>query len=238
MHPRHYSRFLRWGLGLFAIAALAPDASASELLRPVRHHSPPYESYKLPEYFATIGAGAFDPSSQPGSGFYLTGSAGSVLAHKVDLGLQISWYHRSTGGGAEFVSSGTLPDGTVVQTSVEGNSVDTDLLPVMGVLRVRFPIAGSGIEPYVGAAAGWEWLTIEGIDNQGFVFHNDYDGFGAQFLAGMNLSVGPGASLYGEAVYNLSTVHAEFYDPFYDRVVREEADFDGIGLHGGLRLRF
>ena len=236
MSRYHYSRLLRFGLGLLAIATLASDVSASELLRPIRHRHQGENYYRHPEYFASVGVGAFDPSNQPGSGLYMTGCMGSVLARQVDVGLQVSWYHRSTGG-SSFVSSGQLPDGTIVQTTILTRSVDTDLVPVMGVMRLRFPLA-PGIEPYVGAAAGWEWLTVQGVDNQGFDFRNDYDGFGAQLLTGMNFSVGPEASLYGEAVYNVSTVNAEFYDPYYGRIVREEADFDGLGLHGGVRFRF
>ena len=223
-------------LAMLAIMSFAIDAGASELEGPIRHRRPGGPHYRRPEYFATIGAGAFDPSNQPGNGLYVSGSLGSILARQVDLGLQLSWYHRSSGG-SEFVSSGQLPDGTNVQTTFRTRSVDTDLIPVMGIVRVRFPMA-PGIEPYVGGGIGWEWLTVEGVDESGFPFRNDYDGLGAQMFAGMNLSVGPQASIYGEAVYNASTVGAEFYDPFYGRVVTEEADFDGLGLHGGFRFRF
>ena len=189
-----------------------------------------------PQYFATLGAGTFDPVNQPGNGLYVNGSLGSVLADQIDLGVQISWYHRSTGG-EEFVREGDLPDGTHVTTVVRTQSIDTDLVPVMGTLRVRIPVSPS-LQPYVGGSVGWEWLTVQGTDENGVDFSNDYDGFGAQLLGGLNLSVGHTTGLYGEAVWNASTPKAEFFDPAIGQTVREEVDFDGLAFHGGLRFMF
>ena len=69
-------------------------------------------------------------------------------------------------------------------------------------------------------------------------FRNDYDGFGAQVFTGANLNVARQTSLYGEAVWNASTPKAEFFDPAIGQTVREEADFDGVAFHGGLRFTF
>ena len=231
-----YRNLATIGLGLFALTAFATDAFASDLDRPIRRARAGESHYRHPEYFATFGAGAFDPSNQPGSGLYMSGSFGSVLAKQVDLGLQLSWYHRSTNGG-EFVSYGQLPDGTNVQTTISTQEVDSDLIPFMGIMRVKFPVS-PGIAPYVGGGIGWEWLTVEGYDGQGYYFYNDYDGFGAQVFGGMSLEMSRQASVYGEAIYNFSTLEAEFYDPYYSTVVTEKTDFDGLGIHGGLRFRF
>ena len=45
-------------------------------------------------------------------------------------------------------------------------------------------------------------------------------------------------ALYGEAVWNISTPSAEFYDPMRDAIIKEEVNFDGVGFHAGLRFRF
>lgn len=205
--------------------------------RPYRDRNPNYDyGYRSqPQYWAMLGAGTFDPSNQPGSGLYVNGGFGSVLAQQIDLGVQISLYHRSTGG-EQFVSQGTLPGGTQVTEVRNTQSIDTDLVPIMGVLRVRIP-ASSQVEPYVGGAIGWEWLTVSGTDSLGD-FSNTYDGLGAQIFGGVNLKVGDQAGLYGEAVWNASTPKADFFDPAFGEVVREEANFDGIALHGGLRFTF
>ncbi len=204
--------------------------------RPYRDRNPNYDyGRSQPEYWAMLGAGTFDPSNQPGSGLYVNGGIGSVIAQQIDLGVQISLYHRSTGG-EEFVREGNLPDGTHVTTVVSTQSIDTDLVPIMGVLRVRIPVSPN-LEPYVGGGIGWEWLTVSGTDSLGD-FSNTYDGLGAQIFGGLNLKVGDQAGLYGEAVWNASTPKAEFFDPSFGQVVREEANFDGIAFHGGLRFMF
>jgi hypothetical protein len=196
-----------------------------------------YNNYRpsQPTYWASIGAGTFDPSNQPGHGLYVSGGAGPVLAEQIDLGLQISVYHRSTGG-EEFVRNGTLPGGTQVTTVVNTQSIDTDLVPIMGIVRVRIPVSPQ-VQPYVGGGIGWEWLTVSGTDSLGD-FSNTYDALGAQLFGGVNLKVGDQAGLYGEAVWNSSTPKADFFDPQFGQVVREEANFDGLAFHGGLRFTF
>ena len=62
--------------------------------RPERYRSSDYE----PHYFASLGLGAFDPSNQPGSGLYFSGTVGTEVYDPIDLGLGLSWYHRSTDG--------------------------------------------------------------------------------------------------------------------------------------------
>src|SRR5436190_21394668 len=126
---------------------------------PIRHRRPrdryrdreDYGYRSQPEYFAMLGAGTFDPSNQPGNGLYVNAGLGSVLAEQLDLGVQISWYHRATGGD-QFVREGNLPDGTHYRQVMTTQSIKTDLVPVMGTLRVRIPVT-SQVQPYVGGAA-------------------------------------------------------------------------------------
>jgi hypothetical protein len=204
--------------------------------RPYRDRYRDYGETRQSTYYAMLGAGGFDPTNQPGNGLWVNGGIGSVLAEQIDLGLQLSWYHRSTGGDT-FVREYDLPDGTHVTQNVTTQSIDTDLVPIMGTLRVRIPVAPN-FEPYVGGGIGWEWLSISGTDDAGFDFSNDYDGFGAQLFAGANLNVSRGTGLYGEAVWNASTPKAEFFDPTIGQTVREDVDMDGLAIHGGLRLTF
>ena len=232
------------GPGATRFSSSADSKTFSESSGPIRHRGPrdryrdrgDYGYRSQPEYYGMLGAGTFDPSNQPGNGLYVNGGIGSVLAEQLDLGIQISWYHRATGGD-QFVREGDLPDGTHYRQVVQTRSIDTDLVPVMGTLRVRIPVS-SQLQPYVGGAAGWEWLSVSGTDDQGFDFQNDYDGFGAQVFGGVNLNVGPTTGLYGEAVWNASTPKAKFFDPTIGQTVREEVDFDGLAFHGGLRFMF
>lgn len=205
---------------------------------PIRRRGDRYDGYRRQSSygFFNVGGGVFDPSNQPGSGFYGTVSGGTEVGAAMDLGLQLSWYHRGSRGERVFASY-TDPAGNTVRQEIETQSVDTDLVPLMGIVRVKFPLTPQ-FQPYVGGGAGYEWLVVDGVDSQGNSFSNDYGGFGAQVMAGINLAASPSTALYAETVYNFSTVHADFYDPFVNAVVRESVDFDGLALHGGLRIRF
>ena len=214
----------------------AKDSFSSSAERPIRRRAPySYERHSPSYGFLNIGGGGFDPSNQPGGGFYGVLTTGAEIGRAMDLGVQISWYHRGSHG-EQFFASYTDPAGNTVYQEIQTQSVDTDLLPLMGVVRVKFPFPH--FQPYVGAGAGYEWLLVEGVDSQGFAFSNNYGGFGAQVMGGVNLKASPSTAIYAEAVYNFSTVSADFYDPSLNVVVRESLDFDGLALHGGLRLRF
>src|SRR5512144_917774 len=90
---------------------------------PIRHRRPYRDRERnyddgyrsQPEYWAMLGAGAFDPTDQPGNGLYVNGGFGATMNKQIDLGVQVSWYHHSTNG-EEFVREGNLPDGTHVRT--------------------------------------------------------------------------------------------------------------------------
>jgi hypothetical protein len=178
----------------------------------------------------SIGGGIFDPSNQPGDGFYLNGTMEVEVVPNVDVGTLVGWYHRDAANGSGYYY--TDPAGNV---RFVGEATDTDLIPWLFTLRVRVPMGA--LEPYVGGGLGYEWLTIDGSDPNGVLFHDDYGGFGMQAFGGANVRVSRSAALYGEAVWNESTVSAEFLDP-YGYLVHEEVNYDGLAVHAGLRFRF
>ncbi len=219
----------------------AKESFASISGRPIRRRDP-YRTYRS-DYrrqssygFLNLGGGVYDPSNQPGTGFYGIVSGGTEVGDAMDLGLQLSWYHRGSRGERVFASY-VDPAGNTVRQEIETQSVNTDLVPLMGIVRVKFPLTPQ-FQPYVGGGAGYEWLVVDGVDQQGNSFSNDYAGFGAQIMGGINLAASPSTALYAETVYNFSTVHADFFDPVVNAIVRESLDFDGLALHGGVRLRF
>jgi len=235
--------------GLIGGPAQVQDFNTHQTLmessNPVRHRRPwrTRERYRddnygyrhTPEYWAMLGGGTFDPFDQPGNGLFLNGGVGATMGRQIDLGVQVSWYHHDTSGEA-FVREYDLPSGVHVRQVIATDQINTDLIPVMGTLRVRIPVSPN-LEPYVGGGLGWEFLTVEGSDSLGS-FQNDYDGFGAQLFGGLNLNVSSSAGLYGEVLWNSSTPKAEFFDSSIGEVVREDVDFDGLAFHGGLRLMF
>ena len=217
---------------------------SSSSYHPIRRRAP-YHYYEeerrsrdrtYPYGFMNVGGGIFDPKEQPGNGFYANLALGSEVSAPLDIGGQVSWYHRSSNG-EQVLSSYQLPNGTVVQQSVETQSVDTDLLPVMGIIRLKFPLAPQ-FTPYVGGGAGYEWLWVQGTDQDGVPFSNDYSGFGAQLMGGLNIMASETVGLYGEATYNFSTLDFDYYDPTLNAQIKESVNMDGLAVHGGLRFRF
>jgi hypothetical protein len=213
-------------------------SSSSE--RPIRRRAPRYhyEEERKDEYtprgFMTVGGGVFDPQTQPGGGFFGSLSLGSEIAPPLDLGIQVSWYHRGSDG-EEVVYQYVDQGGNVVEQVVETESVDTDLVPLMGIVRLRLPISPY-FQPYVGGGAGYEWLYVEGIDEFG-PFSESYDGFGAQVMGGLNLYASKSIGLYGEATYNWSSPDRTLLLSGVGEV-KEEIAMDGLAFNGGLRFRF
>ena len=221
--------------GSFASALELSSASG----RPIRRRAPRsyYEDRKdqyTPRAFMTLGGGVFEPETQPGGGFYGSFGVGSEIAPALDLGVQVSWFHRDSDG-EQVVYTYEGPGGNTVEQIIETQSVDTDLVPLMGIARLRFPISPY-FQPYVGGGVGYEWLSVDGVDEFG-PFRYDYDGFGAQVMGGLNLYASKTVGLYGEATYNWSSPDRTVFIGGVGEV-KEEIDMDGLAFHGGLRFRF
>jgi outer membrane protein W len=164
----------------------------------------------------------------------------------LDLGVQISWYHRSSNSG-QYQTTYAGPGGTVVERTVLANAYDTDLMPLLAIARYRFAPPTDAVQPYVGGGIGYEWLWISTqgavvYDPYGYPYYSEvgtsYGGFGGMALAGANFKITPTSAVYVEGEYNWSTVSADYYDPYYNVTVRESINMDGLGIQGGFRFRF
>lgn len=210
---------------------------SSDAERPVyRHHYRSYHHEQETYGFMTLGGGLFDPAKQPGNGFYGVATVGTEVGHSMDLGVSGSWYHRASHG-ESFTTTVQDPAGNNIEQSVQTQEVNTDLVPLMAIVRIKFPTPAQ-FQPYIGGGAGYEWLFVDGTDNLGFHFHQDYGGFGAQALGGVSIMASENTGVYGEAVYNFSTVSNDFFDPSLNTTVHESLNMDGLAIHGGLRFRF
>jgi outer membrane protein W len=229
------------GLLWTATPAAAESAGAAGPVRRSSRQAPPRE----PTGFLNIGAGVYEPTDQPGDGFYGVIAGGTEVRKQLDLGVQVSWYHRSTDG-AEFTTTFTDPAGNVVEQTIQTDAYDTDLVPVMGIVRYRFP-ASATVQPYIGGGIGYEWLsvTVEGAvayDPYGYPYTTtlgtSYGGFGGMAFGGLNFDFKPTTSFYAEATYNWSSPSADYFDPYYLVTITESIDMDGLAIQGGLKFRF
>jgi hypothetical protein len=145
--------------------------------------------------------------------------------------------HRRSDAQRTITSQYVDATGHTVTTSSTSLQAESNLVPLMGSLEFHLP--SPGIDPYFGAAAGWEFLNVRvrdfatGIEDQA-----DYDGPGYQLFAGVGLPLGPRAQLSGEAYWNGATVKRDVYDPTSGYQVQERVKVDGVGGRAGLSFAF
>jgi len=145
--------------------------------------------------------------------------------------------HRRTHADRIVTSQYTDPTGHVVTTSSTALDAESNLVPVMGVLELHVPSVG--VDPYLGAAAGWEFLNVRVRDfSTGFEDDANYDGPGYQVFGGIGFPVGDRARFVTEAFWNGSTVSRDVRDVNSGFEVQERVDVNGFGARGGLSFAF
>jgi hypothetical protein len=145
--------------------------------------------------------------------------------------------HRRSDAQRTITSQYVDATGHTVTTTSTSLQAESNLVPLMGSLEFHLP--SPGIDPYFGAAGGWEFLNVRVRDfSTGIDYEADYNGPGYQLFAGVGLPVGPRAKLNAEAYWNGSTVKRNVYDPSTGFLVEERVKVDGGGGRAGLSFAF
>lgn len=145
--------------------------------------------------------------------------------------------HRRSDAQRTITSQYVDATGHTVTTTSTSLQAESNLVPLMGSLEFHMP--SPGIDPYFGAAGGWEFLNVRVRDYAtGIDYEADYNGPGYQLFAGVGLPVGPRAKLGLEAYWNGSTVKRDVYDPSTGFLVEERVKVDGGGGRAGLSFAF
>jgi len=192
--------------------------------------------HRGPDGWLTLRGGFYDTEGIPKNdwlaGFKLTG----VVSKGVEMGISSDYQRRSHSAG-ERIDEYRDPSGNLVKTTVPTAEVSSSLVPVMGLLELRIPTPG--LQPYVGAGAGYEWLFVDGDD---FVnnthFSDTFGGFGWQGFGGIDLSINEKARLSAEAFWNQSNVSRHLVDPYSGLEVKQQINVRGGGIRGGLSFAF
>jgi hypothetical protein len=192
--------------------------------------------HRGPDGWLTLRGGFFDTENVPKNdwlaGFKLTG----VVSKGVEMGISTDYQRRSNSAG-ERVDEYRDPAGNLVKTTVPTAEVSSSLVPALGILELRIPTPG--LQPYVGAGAGYEWLFVDGDD---FVnnthFSDTFGGFGWQGFGGIDLAINEKARLSAEAFWNQSDVSRHFVDPISGFEVKQQINVRGGGIRGGLSFAF
>ncbi|MFN8178476.1 MAG: hypothetical protein U0167_11115 [bacterium] len=201
---------------LFVLVASPAAAHRGWVYRPPRMYPPPppREMYPPPagersslETYTAFKVGGYAPdaltsSDQGGGGLYLGGEWGISPAPPLELGFTVDWFHRDRQRGEIVTLDG--PYDLPVQI-ITGEDTSTDLVPLGGVVRARFPVGDGRLAPFV---AGHLSLDVLHLDAQGASFDGPaaalqdthwFAGFGTGISTGVEANLAPGFGLLVEA---------------------------------------
>ena len=183
-----------------------------------------------------VRGGVFDTDGVSKNDWTLGVKGMGKVTPELSLGLSTD-LHRRTHADRVVTSEYTDPTGHVVTTSSTALDAESNLVPLMGVLEVHVPSVG--IDPYFGAAAGWEFLNVHVRDFQtGFEGDANYDGPGYQVFGGLGAPIGDRARFVAEAYWNGSTVKRDVVNPQTGYLEQERVDVNGVGARAGLGFAF
>jgi hypothetical protein len=173
-----------------------------------RRHAPP-EPRPLPfETYTSFKAGAYSPDALRSEG---AGDGGLFLGMEwglsptaaFEIGATIDWFHRESAHGSVVVVDGPFDLPVEVVT---GEATSTDLVPVGGVVRARFPLSGGRVSPFVAGHLSYDVLHLqarsaswEGEIGEALRDTNWFGGWGAGLSAGVEALLAPGFGLLLEA---------------------------------------
>jgi hypothetical protein len=155
---------------------------------------------------------------------------GLDLGSHVMLGVMGDWVYKSKSLLEPIPSE--LPN---LEPQIVLAKVDAQIIPAMMFLQVKltdqFPLV-----PYVGVAAGYEWLMLNANDYRtDESAHVTYADWAWQSFAGLGLRLSRGVRLDSELFYNGGMLERDVHDQFGE-TVSEVVDVNGVGARIGLNI--
>jgi len=211
------------------------QSEQSDVRRYWRRREPRYGNRGVTGWFDVRG-GFFDTQDVSKNDWTIGFKAAGKVTPQLSLGMSTD-LHRRSDAERIITSQYTDPTGHVVTTSSTAFEAESNLVPLMGVLEVHVPSVG--VDPYFGAAGGWEFLNVRVRDFvSGIEDDANYDGPGYQIFGGAGVPIGPRARFVGEAYWNGSTVKRDVIDPTTGFLVQERIGVNGGGARVGLGFAF
>jgi len=213
------------------IAASGPYAEARRWRRAPRPNE--RRTYRRnSQEWLTVRGGFFDADDVSENDWLVGLKVSGEVANNLSLGVSTDLQRRSDAERLR-VEEFRDPAGNLVRTTVTTFESSSNLIPILGVVEMRFPSAG--FQPYFGLGAGYEVLVVDGTDfASGNDFSDTFGGFGWQGHAGVSFPLGPKTRLVGEGFWNHATVTRKIRDELTGERVKEEIDVNGAGLRAGL----
>lgn len=214
------------------IAASTPYAEARRWRRAPRPYYGRREYRRNSQEWLTVRGGFFDADDVRENDWLVGLKVSGEVANNLSLGVSTD-LHRRSDAERSRVEEFRDPAGNLVRTTVTTFESSSNLIPILGVVEMKFP--ASGIQPYVGLGAGYEVLVVDGTDfASGNDFSDTFGGFGWQGHAGLSFPLGPSTRLVGEGFWNHSTVTRKVRDELTGERVKEEIDVNGVGMRAGI----
>ncbi|MGH7726590.1 MAG: hypothetical protein ACREOU_14275 [Candidatus Eiseniibacteriota bacterium] len=186
--------------------------------------------------WATLRGGVFDADNVASNDWSIGFKTTGLISPMFQAGLSVDLIRRDEEAGSVIIQR-VDGAGHVVESQATLYDVESNLVPVLGLLEVHFPT--DVVRPYFGAAGGWEFLNVHEFDAaRGYGIESNYDGPAYQFYGGANFAISPRIHLNAEAFWNGATVDREVFDPVSGFIFEERIDLDGWGARGGLSFAF
>ena len=183
-----------------------------------------------------VKAGYFTPKGSK-AGFIFGGSYAWVVDEAVDIGIAVDFFRKNFTDETELAK--TVDANKVTETEIVKNAdFTTTILPVYGVINVKFP-AGRYLDYVISGGLGYEWLwsKIQTYDGTDYNETKAYGGFKWLLSGGIVYQVGSRSSFLAEVFYDGTKVSRE-KKAEQGAPVRYEVDLSGIGFRVGVRMGF
>ncbi|MFZ5516973.1 MAG: hypothetical protein ACOY90_10070 [Candidatus Zhuqueibacterota bacterium] len=181
-------------------------------------------------------AGYFNPKGSK-DGFIFGAGYSWIVDESVDIGIAIDYFRKNYTEETQIAQS--VSEGGTVENQIRTNAeFTTNILPIYGVLNVKFP-AGTYLDYFVSGGLGYEMLFSkeQTFGENAFSSSRYYSGFKWLLAAGIMYQVGSRSSFLAEVYYDGTKVSRDKKDEV-GAPIRYEVDLSGIGFRVGVRMGF
>jgi hypothetical protein len=194
-----------------------------------------------PESYMILKGGGLHVTQDPRTtGGYVGIEMGGSVDEVLQVGFSLDYFHHRNDEMVVLQEGET--NGLPVRVEQTISESVAHLVPVGLTMRVRIPLAGQRITPFLSGTLAYEMLFLE---NQGSLPSQDpvlsqleeretFTGFGWQAAGGVDVSLSPTFGLIGELGWHRSSPRQEVL--LNGQEVDLKVDLDGPFLRGGLRI--
>ncbi|NNE42683.1 MAG: hypothetical protein HKN12_00615 [Gemmatimonadetes bacterium] len=209
-----------------------------------RHYHQPWNPAATGYGILKAGGYGLDASLTPDGQFgstFLGAEVGTAPSPFVQVGFTLDWLRRRNETGEYYLID--TPYDLPVQGALNLEATSTDLIPLGGIVRLRYPVADGTFVPFISGQLTYDVLRLEyrAVDTDGpfstVAQQTDYfHGLGTTVSLGFEAVIDPSVGLMFEVgVHDSEPTQGLFVDDFpVDARVNAGGEFLRIGLRMGL----